>query len=150
MNTTLRSTTRLVSPDMADNIAALPLLSTSLPIRFRNGNTITHLDTNCARCGKLLGSKTIRGSLQLIADGASADIKAYALCYDCRTTTPVEAKLHNDGTVIYRRAGGWACSRWEAHRTFGMVATGCARHRWQQLLPPVLALGGVLLWCLSR
>lgn len=134
-----------IDPANAANIEALPLLSTVLPYQF-GSSTLEYVSAACACCGMALESDTIRGKFETKAKGATATLVAYGICYNCRTITPLEAKFHSDGSALFKGPTGWAEKRWTEIRPEGVKAmiTGLVQRRWQQLLPPALVLGTML------
>ncbi|HEY3307162.1 MAG TPA: hypothetical protein VGJ93_01790 [Desulfuromonadaceae bacterium] len=140
-----------ININIALNIMAMPLLSTMLPYRF-GGGSVEALSVQCSKCGEVLGPDAIRGRFEIKFQGLTANLRAFGVCYYCRTISPIEAKFHNDGTALFKGPLGWRRGRWAENRTtsFGAAVVRFVQQKWQLLLPPVLAFGITLAWHLNR
>lgn len=139
-----------IQADLAEHVEKLPLISTVLPYEF-GGGLIDHLAVSCAGCGDEIGQESIRGEFETAANGQATKLKAYAVCYKCRTLTPVESRFHSDGTLLNKGSNGWIESEWAEKKTgflksFGRIIT----NRWQQVVPPLVAVVLVGIWFVTR
>ena len=135
-----------VPSELAKEIEQMPLLATDLPFEF-GGGTISWLTVNCASCGIEIEANSIRGKFEPVIDNTVAKLKAYAVCYKCCTLTPIEAKFHNDGNVLYRtHPNGWIKRRWGSPDTDIQKIMS----RWQKTLPPIIAVVVVVTWIIVK
>src|SRR5450631_3191034 len=104
-----------IEKDLALAIEKMPLLSTILPYNF-GGSVIDQIEVTCASCGAELESDTIRGSIETMANEHAAHLNAYALCFKCKTITPIVSKFHDDGTVLIKLNNGWVKDIWTTRK----------------------------------
>jgi hypothetical protein len=128
-----------ITDNLAADIEKLPLISTFLPYEF-GGSTIRDVEVTCASCGTDLHSDTIRGEFETVAEGQSAHMTAYGICFKCKTITPVVSKFHGDGVVLTKVNLGWVQDVWTKEKAGGVMETV------KQVLPPMIALFVVVGW----
>ena len=133
-----------ISDAQVDEIESMSLLSEQLPFKFRNGGVISSITISCGSCGDSLEPKVIRGSFKTICNGKASTLSAYGICYKCRKITPLEAKFHNDGILIYKVQGRWAKDTWGEVTKNGLFKI--LRKRKDQLIPPLIAVAVIVTW----
>ena len=133
-----------ISDTQVDEIEAMPMLTAQLPFKFRNGGAISTITISCGSCGDSLEPKVIRGQFKTICDGEAATLTAYGICYKCRKITPLEAKFHSDGMLIYKIQDRWAKDRWGEVSKNGLWKI--LRKRKDQLIPPLIAVAVIVAW----
>ncbi len=88
------------------------------------GGKLDALSINCAGCRKKIhtDSDDIRGEItKLTTNSLNVNLTAYAICYDCKTITPLEGRFCADGTMYLKGPEGWKQGRWGAQKTVGWV-----------------------------
>jgi len=96
----------LVSDDDRTRVGDLPLVSDQLPHYFQNGTSVGRLAVNCGGCGANV--EEIRGAFEVTNNGMTLALNdGYAVCYACRTLTPVAAKFLDDGSYLAKKENGW-------------------------------------------
>jgi hypothetical protein len=132
-----------ITDTMAANIEKLPLISTFLPYEF-GGSVIRDVEVTCASCGVELHPDTIRGEFESVAEGQSAHMTAYGICFKCKTITPIVSKFHGDGEVLTKVNSGWVQGVWTTEkqgRVHGVL---------NKIVPPLIALVLVVGWIVLK
>jgi hypothetical protein len=112
-----------VTDDLAKLIEGLPPLYHSLPYTFPdNTSKIDSIEMRCAGCGKTLRSTNINGEFTAF-NKYSVSLKAFGICCNCQTVTPVESKFSSDGTCLQKMKDGWKSGRWGQNSTHGLFAS---------------------------
>ena len=97
----------IVSDDDRERIGSLPLISEQLPYVFKNGATVGSLSTNCGNCGEEVDE--VRGTLEEVNNGMTLALDpGFAVCYKCRSLTPVIVKFMDDGSFLTKTEAGWS------------------------------------------
>lgn len=112
--------THTVSDFEAERIQALPALSSFLPIKFENGSTVDGLAINCALCRAELGSDEMKS--EVTVNKHNIEVKAYGVCYECKTLTPVNVKLRDDGSMLTLSNGYWLPGQYAKDKAVGVLA----------------------------
>jgi len=139
-----------VPPGLTARIDLMPCFNELLPFKFGK-NRLETLSVNCAGCGVEVTVENIRGSIEATGDGKTATIQAYAMCYGCRTISPVDAKFHDDGTAIFKGPNSWVKGTWDAN-PLGLhhALLNILQKKWQAIVPPVIALILVISWIVAH
>lgn len=140
-----------ISPELAEEIQQMPVLSSVLPYRFSSGSVISAFDIMCGSCGEKKSQDHIRGKFEPVAGGSAAYLRAYAVCLKCRTITPLEAQFHDDGIVLFHGPTGWKKSHWgDESRKIRQVVINILESRWEQILPPFIASVILVIWAVFK
>ena len=102
----MKEATVIMSDDMAKTIDALPAMSTLLPYTFANGSRLDGMNITCGGCRTEIHQDGIQGDVVALNDN-SFSLKAYAICFDCKTATPGEFRFSDDGTFLVKGKSGW-------------------------------------------
>lgn len=104
-----------VGEELSNKILAMDPISAQLPHTFHNGCMIEHITIKCAACSAELDAGKINGEWDIREH--SAAIKGYGVCYECRTITPVEFRLDDEGGTMSKDiAGNWHTGTWSEKR----------------------------------
>ncbi|GEM_PF-4949673 len=102
----------LVSDEDRVRVGDLPLVSEQLPHYFQNGTSVGRLGVNCGNCGSDV--EEIRGKFEVANNGMTLALEeGYAVCYKCKTLTPVSAKFLDDGSYLAKKEHGWERGRYK-------------------------------------
>lgn len=111
------------------NIMCLPTIDELFPVVFENGSKVDGLAAHCAKCGKEVPSGDLHATLTRTR--YNAVIAGHALCFECHTATPFEARLRDDGTFLCRKKNGWLEGRYNTGRRPGGGLAGWLRRLWK-------------------
>lgn len=139
-----------IEESLQQRIMSLPLLKESLPYYFADGaGVIDHLSLDCSKCGEEIPPDNIRGVIE--PNGSEiAKLEGFGLCFTCKTVTPVTARFFSDGACVYEDGTGWSRTTWghgvAPSRIIIRKLSDYVGRNWATILPPVIAVGVVVLW----
>jgi hypothetical protein len=82
----------------------------TLPITFKNGSKISKIWLSCGKCGGDVEQQHIHGDASFTNEHTIA-YSGFGLCYACKTVTPLECRIIDDGTFLLKNKDGWSWNR---------------------------------------
>lgn len=79
-------------------------LSSSFPIQVGAGR-YSWISLKCPYCGATIGLGAQKGKVD--RNEHSAAITGFGACKDCKSLAPFQARLREDGTILFRQENGW-------------------------------------------
>lgn len=90
-----------------------------LPLVFKNGTRINDMGLECGNCGKDILATQIHGDMSRMNEHCIT-FTGHALCYECRTFTPLGIRFFKDGSMLIKDDSGWRRSMITQEKT-GLV-----------------------------
>ncbi len=98
---------RAVSPRTFE-LLAMPTIESQFPVSFDDGGGFPMFTAYCARCERPIDNQHLRGQV-IRSRHDQYTIEAAGACFTCNIATPVNYRLHKDGTMtgISPDTGEW-------------------------------------------
>ncbi len=126
----------LISDSEAERIQALPFMSELLPIGFANGGCFAGIKTYCGNCKGQITAERMRAEVNLNPTRTAASVLLWGVCEaplreevngqkqirTCKTLTPVELRIKDDGKMLIRGPMGWAEHQWGTEKQNSLLS----------------------------